>query len=662
MPYKPKTGGRDRYCRPALRVMAQILLEGINPSDVTIEAMAQRYKLDSNELTQMIERLGETWEGFHPGDPRNYNKAVVQSLQTPADKRRYVDSVIGSVNNPVVRHRLTVFYNELVKLEQQFGKPDEIILEFVRGVEGLQGAKNALEYEQMIKANQKANDSFRENIENTPGLVQNKRTLEMLKLLKEQQGMCAYTGQRITPADFSMCEIDHIVPVSNLLSTDSMYNKVLCYKTANQEKGKQTPYRWLHHDQDRWREFVARVTAKHSLYSKKKQALLIREDAPELVESYNALAETAYVARLAQQIVNAQFGWGQQTKADQRHVFVCDGKETARIRRAFKLNELLLTGEQKKKLHDADSVEQQRAVWKKNRDNNRHHALDAYCISYSRSIKHYKDEAGRDRWTADGVTESLHQMKTMLAEVFPREIVQDKQRLLPDETIYGLKTRQNEAGKTEYCLTVHKNLLDYVGDNTNRKRIRNIFDDDIRQDLLEQSEARPLAKDWQAFLKTYRHPKRQSPVKRVVVVESVFDEAPTVVNQRFVLGEYKDFGVYNQPNKPVTRGQYKHTKQNRGQLFSRNGGDKWEVVQVYAHENLETVKQTLQKQGKHLYLGGTVFYSTCPISVDQPIKKGAFPAGKYTVRTIRADKQVKLETAEGEQFFVHAQELIEAGL
>ena len=53
----------------------------------------------------------------------------------------------------------------------------------------------------------------------------------------------------------------------------------------------------------------------HSNYGQRKKELLIRNDAQELVRSYNGLAETAYIARLAQEIVALEFGWGLQTQA-----------------------------------------------------------------------------------------------------------------------------------------------------------------------------------------------------------------------------------------------------------------------------------------------------------------------------------------------------------
>jgi len=65
-------------------------------------------------------------------------------------------------------------------------------------------------------------------------------------------------------------------------------------------------------------------------------------DAPELVQRYTALAETAWISRLAQTVVSLHFGWRNGNDAEgTKRVTIVSGGLTGRVRRRYKLNSLL---------------------------------------------------------------------------------------------------------------------------------------------------------------------------------------------------------------------------------------------------------------------------------------------------------------------------------
>ncbi len=652
--------GRSRFCRPALTIMNKILLEGTNPSDFDVMPHVQQGNnnaITQEELESLISRLGQTWEGFHIGDKR-----YIDLESTPDDKEKSILKLIGSVNNPVVRHRLTFFWNELKKMDHQYGTPDKVILEFARGGEGLDGQKTANDWERAIKESEKRNDRIREQLEEQ-GLKSHKWNIKRFKLAEEQQWHCPYTGERLHAGNLEYYQVDHIVPVSSDIATDAFYNKVLCTSQANQDKGNRTPYEWLSAT-DEWQDFLARVTDKNSSYSKKKKELLIRNDARDLVDSYNGLAETAYIARLAQQIVALEFGWGLQTKGDNRRIFVNDGKMTAKIRKIYSLNELLLTGEEQSKLSDAKDASQQRTIWKKNRENHKHHALDAYCISYSQDLKISRvDEQGRIHWHVPGLEESKAQLERKLIDLFPKPVRRNTKELYPLETIYGYRKRI-ENGKEVHYLTVRKNLFELLGKD--RKKIRDIFDLEIRQDLEKRSEEIKDNKDWQNFLVAYKHPKRNGRVKAVLIIESRSDNPPQVDKAgRMIFGEFKDFGNLDtkEGRKGITRHQFKHSKANKGQIIYHSGKG-WKVQQVYVHEKTDNIKQSLLDSGYKLYRDGLLFYPGCQIFIPFAFKAGKkeLPGGLYKSRTVRADGIVLLENNNGEEFHTNIKYLVEAGV
>jgi len=60
-----------------------------------------------------------------------------------------IRTLIGSQNDPIVRHRLSLFVERLVYLKEKFGEPESVVLEFVR--EDFMGRKAKLEYNKFIK-------------------------------------------------------------------------------------------------------------------------------------------------------------------------------------------------------------------------------------------------------------------------------------------------------------------------------------------------------------------------------------------------------------------------------------------------------------------------------------------------------------------------------
>jgi len=660
---KLNSSGRSRFCRPALTIMNRILLEGIDPPAFDTTPYIQEASsngLSRSELDDMINRLGKTWAGFHVGDKRYLS---IEATLQPQSREAAILKLIGTSNNPVVRHRLTFFWQELKKMTQRHGQPDKVILEFARGGEGLDGKKTASDWEREIKDNEKRNDRIRQQLEEY-GLKAHKWNIERFRLGEEQQWTCPYTGERLEAGSLNNYQVDHIVPVSGDIATDSFYNKVLCTITANQDKKNQTPYEWLS-DTDCWPDYLARITDKNSGYSKKKKELLIRNDARELVDSYNGLAETAYIARLALQIVSLQFGWGLQTRDDDRRVFVNDGKVTAKIRKIYELNELLLTEEEQARLSAARDAGQQRTIWKKNRENAKHHALDAYCISYSQELRNRRegsDDQGRVHWYVPGLEESKAQLERLLLALFPHPTRRNTKDLYPLETIYGYRSRR-ENGKEFHFLTVRKNLLDLLAKD--RKKIKDIFDLEVRADLEKQSEKITDNKAWQEFLTAYVHPLRRGKVNAVLIIESRSETQPQLDESgRMVFGEFKDFGNLDAKDgrKGITKHQFKHSKANKGQIIF-NVGKSWKVQQVYVHEKLSSVKERLLAVNCTLYKEGMMFYPGCLIFVPSSFLAGKKerPGGLYKSRTIKAKGDVLLENNNGEEILTNIKYLAEAG-
>jgi len=225
-----------------------------------------------------------------------------------------------------------------------------------------------------------------------------------LELLKAQKGICLYTGDGLVPTALDEYVIDHIVPRAKG-GPDAAVNYVLTTRRANDEKADRTPYEWLSTTKG-WDAYVNRVRERVSSLRHKKAQLLVSPDAEKLVEKYTALAETAWISKLAQAILDLNFGWqnGNDLQGHKR-VVVVSGGLTGRIRRKYRLNHIL-----------NPNAESEEEAEKKNRDDDRHHALDAMVISYIPGWVRDTRKAGFFKFP-EGVNKELFQRE--IADVVP---------------------------------------------------------------------------------------------------------------------------------------------------------------------------------------------------------------------------------------------------
>ncbi len=668
--------GRARYCRPALKIMNRILLEGIDPPNFDMKPYVEAHPkgITLEELEAMQGRLGKTWDGFHPGDKRQENLMTAR-IQTLEQRERDIIAQIGNVNNPVVRHRLTMIDNQIKRLVASYGEPDVVMLEFVRGLEGLDGQKTALEWENTIKTNTRKNDQIRKHLEEA-GLKATPWNLERFKLGEEQLWRCPYTDEKLSISNLDDYDVDHIVPVSNLIATDALYNKVLCLHTANRGsngKNDRTPCEWKSLEPD-WNAYLQRVQDRASVaggYGYRKKALLTSPKARDLIQNYNGLAETAYIARLTQAMIATRFAWPLGNADENRRIFVNDGRITSKIRRTYQLNELLLSKEEQEALEAARNIGERRDIWQKNRRNKKHHALDAYCISYAQQFRGETKPNGGVRWyaprknDAPGLEETKGLMKQQLDALFPETLRRNTKKLYPMETIYGYRSRSDSSESSQgkqwdsviqrHYLTVRKELTSFL--EKDRKKIKLIYDPVLRQALTTLSDQTPNAAEWKELLGKFKHPVLKSAVKKVQVIESQA-EAPPVKDEtgRTSFGEYKDFGNQKKVDpkgfsKGITLGQYRHSTANQGQMLVMEG-KKWKVLPVLSHEKRSALLQNLKNQGQKIYQDGALFYAGCQIHVPVFFKAGKdeLPDGNYNLMSMWSAGPVKISDSNGIEY------------
>ncbi len=636
----PRLSGRSRFCRPALEVLKRLILSGQKPSGFLREEIKRLngnkdpfkglVETDLKFLADMAAR-NDTWEGIYIP---NQQLDALTELSTNSNEA--ITRLIGQQNDPIVRHRLNVFYKRLCELEKiSKGQPDSVVLEFVR--EDFMGKKAKIEYNSFIKKRAEERIKAREEAAKV-GATEKSSGLK-LELLRAQDGRCLYTDDGLIPSKLDEYEIEHIVPRTKG-GPDAVVNYVLTTKETNTAKANRIPYEWFHQEMpDKWDAYVNRVRSRALVLRNKKVQLLISPNAEELAEKYTALAETAWIAKLAQAIVGLHFGWrnGVDENGNKR-VTVISGGLTGRIRRKYGLNQVL-----------NPNAKTEEEAEKKNRDDDRHHALDAMVISFIPS------------WGRDSKKESFFRFpepihknakgffEKEIASVIPQSLCFEKAALA--ETIYGARGEGEkkvivlrvELFKLAYTTVKQKQVfdLDYL-----RDQIKAVRDARIQALLAAFHATSPDEAAWKNFCNNFQLPRQDgSAGSRVLSVLMDVGEPK----------EYKDL------SKDGTGAYRKALKGHKGQIvyvetsLDKKGKTK-ETVQVrpvYAFESETLVRKELaEKFGDKCRIIG-FFQSGCLVEVDKPVAhtKHTLPPGKYRLNTILTDsKNVKVTTADGKTY------------
>lgn len=287
---------------------------------------------------------------------------------------------LEQITNPVVKRAISQTLKVVRAIERKYGRPYFIKVETARDL-----AKNFKERNAIKKENEE-NQGYNEDIksiiadgyEASPKTKGGKQLLSHLKelsvplnknadfngqqiikvkLYREQNGICPYSGK---PIDFDTMlqddnayQIDHIVPFSRS-NNDGITNKVLVLTEENQRKSNKTPFEYFGADENRWKEFVARVESiyktrdiktddkatndinyKYNGYAMKKKQNLLLQDYKNDSWNVRALNDTRYITRFIQNYLrqNVDFAEGEE----KQHVIAPNGTMTAYLRKRWGL-------------------------------------------------------------------------------------------------------------------------------------------------------------------------------------------------------------------------------------------------------------------------------------------------------------------------------------
>jgi len=458
-----------------------------------------------------------------------------------------------------------------------------------------------------------------------------------MELLRAQAGECLYTGEKLIPENLDQYEIDHIVPRSKG-GPDAAFNYALTTRHSNHDlKGEQTPFEWLG-TTNQWDAFVNRVRRLGTVLRNKKMKLLTSPDAVELADRYTALAETAWVAKLSQAIIALHFGWrGGIDDLKRRKITVVSGGLTARIRRKYRLNGLLYP-----------SAQTEEEAEKKNRDDDRHHALDAMVINF---IPGWTRDAAKEhffRFPAEVHRNAREFFGREIAQVVPENICFEKPRL--EETIYGIDRSEKamvqrvELRKLAYRpINPSKSTYDlkYAA-----KQIRCIRDEHIKQLLLDFLDQDPPEPMWNQFCDDFRLMQKDgSPGSRVTHV-------------RMEAGEPEEFRDLSKDG----TGAYRKGDKHQGFILYQTGaGGKAEPVYAFEskHQKMTAVRDSTGSEAIVAFVE-----SGCVLKIDEAISAAtpAMPRGQYIFTSISNKRTAKFKDARNQVYRCSVKNLIAAGV
>ena len=331
----------------------------------------------------------------------------------------------GRFPNPTVHIGLGQLRRVVNALIGELGHPPAgIAVEMTRAFKLSPMQLTELEREQA--ANQRKNESRRDELRKL-GHPDNARNILKMRLWEELNvadcldRRCPFSGEIIGIARLlsDEVEIEHLIPFSKSWD-DSAANKVVCLRSANRLKGKQTPFEAFGRSPE-WEDIAKRASG-----LPKNKRWRFEPDARQRFDAMGGfqarqLNETGWLARVAKHYLAAV------TDPDKIHVL--PGKLTAMIRAKWGLNTLLAD-------HNYSDA--------KNRKDHRHHAIDAMVAALTdRSLLHRMSSANdreeRDRIEIPPPWPSLRddldaKLKAMTVSHKPDHGLQAK---LHEDTAYG---------------------------------------------------------------------------------------------------------------------------------------------------------------------------------------------------------------------------------
>jgi len=376
------------------------------------------------------------------------NRAVVGDSGDPNDPP---EKQFGRFPNPTVHIALNQVRAVVNALIARRGKPREIVVELARELKQNKEQKDA--HKKRITDDTARNEQIAEKLA-TLGVENNALNRKTYKLWEElgspEDRRCIYTDKPIPASKIFSADvaIDHILPFSRTLD-DGMDNLLLCSATANRAKTNLTPHEWKGSSPE-WDDILLRADKlpqrKRRRFHADAMEWWLREEADFIARH---LTDTQWIARAAKEYL------GGICPADR--VWATPGRLTHLLRGKWGLNTILQDLRRGTRTNDPAAGDDNASLpgVTKNRNDHRHHAIDAFVIALTERgiLNRAARAAGQsspDRIIDDmpepwpGFRDDLHRHIGNVLVALKSD--RSKQGRLHEDTAYGLIAHPEDWG------------------------------------------------------------------------------------------------------------------------------------------------------------------------------------------------------------------------
>jgi CRISPR-associated endonuclease Csn1 len=357
--------------------------------------------------------------GYLRADQRTVPKG--QWLPLPSDR----------IVNPLVRQALFQVRKLVHAVIREWGMPQSVHIELAREVQG-SAEQRSKASEQMRKRERTRVDAAR--FVEQFGFHATRDAINRVLLWREQGETCLYSGQPISALQLlgGEVDIDHILPYSRSLD-DSMMNKAVVFRHENAQKGNRTVAEWLEDANPTKYEQVLQNARRLPPEIRSRKLLKLKAANVEIESFINRqLTDTAYITTQVMDLMRHLQGVD---------IVAVKGQTTAELRHMWGLN----------------SVLRDDGLQLKNREDHRHHAVDALVIALTN--RSTLQQLARIRGTSQQLQPPFADFSKTVRDVINQVIVshravRDLAGPLHEETIYGA-TAKPERRKSEVAERGH---------------------------------------------------------------------------------------------------------------------------------------------------------------------------------------------------------------
>lgn len=427
------------------------------------------------------------------------------------------DPHFPQINNPLVLRSLHELRKVVNGIVRKYGKPSRIHIEMARDLK--MNAKQREEHAKYTKQNEKDRETAATALLEM-GIWPTHDSILLHRLWIEQNKQCLYSGKPISfeALTTGLVDIDHIYP--RRAGDDSYMNKVLCFSSENRAKNDRLPAIWLAGDPTKFGDLIQRAAS----LPLAKQKRLTATQIPDHFTSGD-LNDTAYMARAARHYLSLLV-------VQPHHVFCTKGKHTAFLRKQWEIQHLLeTTPKPTQQVLDGPAS--------KNREDHRHHALDAIVISLcssslvqkiSQEIKH--QSTWKEANTKDGRKYRLFRLKPAVEDLsapwpaFPATVKSCLDSIWvshrPDRKVSGPLHEETNYGATSNPgeIVIRKSLASLKPE---LKKLKDIRDPKVREIVINyiQQEKRLYRSDF---------PKKLTDDEKDLLDQYISLDSPTIAS------------------------------------------------------------------------------------------------------------------------------------